>query len=47
MYPAFLLTGLARGATSNFCNTVINNLAPGKAVACYGNWSDYLFPDFN
>lgn len=28
---AFVLTGLARGATSNFCNTTINNLAPGKA----------------
>lgn len=28
---AFFLTGLSRGATSNFCNTVINNLAPGKA----------------
>lgn len=28
---AFCLTGLARGATSNFCNTTINSLAPGKA----------------
>ncbi len=28
---AFLLTGLARGATSNFCNATISNLAPGKA----------------
>lgn len=28
---AFLMSGLARGATSNFCNAVINNLAPGKA----------------
>ncbi|MEE1037711.1 MAG: MFS transporter [Eubacterium sp.] len=28
---AFLMTGLARGATSNFCNTVVNSLAPGKA----------------
>lgn len=28
---AFLLTGLARGATSNFNNLVVNNLAPGKA----------------
>lgn len=28
---AFLMTGLARGATSNFCNSVINELAPGKA----------------
>lgn len=28
---AFVLTGLARGATSNFCNAVINNIAPGKA----------------
>ena len=28
---AFFLTGLARGATSNFCNTAINGLAPGSA----------------
>lgn len=28
---AFFMTGLARGATSNFCNTTINSLAPGKA----------------
>lgn len=28
---AFLLTGLARGATSNFNNMVVNDLAPGKA----------------
>lgn len=28
---AFLMTGLARGATSNFCNATINNLAPGQA----------------
>ena len=28
---AFFLTGLARGATSNFCNTAINGLAPGQA----------------
>lgn len=28
---AFILTGLARGATSNYCNFEINNLAPGKA----------------
>lgn len=28
---AFLMTGLARGATSNFCNTVVNSIAPGKA----------------
>lgn len=28
---AFLMTGLARGATSNFCNSVINDLAPGNA----------------
>lgn len=31
MVLAFLMTGLARGATSNFCNSVINSLAPGKA----------------
>ena len=28
---SFFLTGVARGATSNFCNTSINELAPGKA----------------
>lgn len=28
---AFLITGLARGASSNFNNKVINSLAPGKA----------------
>ena len=27
----FMMTGLARGATSNFSNTTINNLAPGQA----------------
>jgi len=27
---AFTLTGIARGATSNFCNIVVNDLAPGK-----------------
>lgn len=28
---ALFMTGLARGATSNFCNSEINSLAPGKA----------------
>lgn len=28
---AFFLTGITRGATTNFGNAVINNLAPGKA----------------
>ena len=28
---AFFLSGMARGATSNFCNASINNLAPGSA----------------
>ena len=27
---AFMFTGLARGATSNYCNSRINSLAPGK-----------------
>lgn len=27
---AFLMTGLARGAASNYCNSKINKLAPGK-----------------
>lgn len=33
---AFFMTGLARGATSNFCNTVINDIAPGKAAPING-----------
>lgn len=33
---AFFMTGLARGATSNFCNTAINELAPGKASILNG-----------
>lgn len=33
---AFLMTGLARGASSNFGNTVINNLAPGNAAILNG-----------
>lgn len=46
---AFLLTGVARGATSNFCNGVINNLAPGKAGLINGlhamfSVGAFLFP---
>lgn len=46
---AFFMTGLARGATSNFCNTVINNLAPGKAGIINGlhamfSIGAFLFP---
>lgn len=46
---AFLLTGLARGATSNFCNMTINNLAPGKAWIVNGlhamfSVGAFLFP---
>lgn len=33
---SFFLTGVARGATSNFCNTSINELAPGKASLLNG-----------
>lgn len=33
---AYFLTGIARGASSNFGNTVINNLAPGKASLLNG-----------
>lgn len=33
---AFFLTGMARGATSNFCNKSINELAPGKASLLNG-----------
>lgn len=33
---AFFLTGMARGATSNFCNKSINELDPGKASILNG-----------
>lgn len=33
---AFFCSGMARGATSNFCNTSINELAPGKASLLNG-----------
>ncbi len=33
---AFLLSGIARGACSNFCNMVIAKLAPGKALMVNG-----------
>lgn len=33
---AFFLTGVARGGTTNFCNTSINELAPGKAAVING-----------
>ncbi|MDE5933680.1 MAG: MFS transporter [Lachnospiraceae bacterium] len=46
---AFFMTGLARGATSNFCNASINNLAPGKAWIINGlhamfSIGAFLFP---
>lgn len=46
---AFLMTGLARGATSNFCNNIINNLSPGKAWIINGlhgmfSIGAFLFP---
>ena len=46
---AFLLTGLARGATSNFCNATINHLKPGKVAALNGlhamfSVGAFLFP---
>jgi len=46
---AFFLTGLARGATSNFCNTAINGLAPGSAGLINGlhamfSIGAFLFP---
>ncbi|HAG68585.1 MAG TPA: MFS transporter, partial [Lachnospiraceae bacterium] len=46
---AFLLTGLARGANSNYCNTAINELAPGKAWILNGlhamfSVGAFLFP---
>ncbi len=46
---AFFMTGLARGATSNFCNAVVNQLAPGKAGMINGlhamfSIGAFLFP---
>ena len=46
---AFFLTGLARGATSNFCNTAINGLAPGSVGLINGlhamfSIGAFLFP---
>lgn len=48
---AFLMTGLARGASSNFGNYTINNLAPGKAGFLNGlhamfSIGAFLFPIF-
>lgn len=49
LVAAFVMTGLARGATSNFGNTVVNNLAPGKAGVLNGlhamfSVGAFLFP---
>lgn len=46
---AFLLTGMARGATTNFCNASINSLAPGKVSLISGlhamfSLGAFLFP---
>lgn len=46
---AFLLTGMTRGATSNFSNVTINNLAPGQAWILNGlhamfSVGAFLFP---
>ena len=46
---AFLLTGLTRGATSNFSNMTINNLSPGQAWILNGlhamfSIGAFLFP---
>lgn len=46
---AFLMTGLARGATSNFNNATINNLAPGRVGLVNGlhamfSVGAFLFP---
>lgn len=49
MAVAFILTGLARGASSNFNNTTINEIAPGKASILNGlhamfSIGAFLFP---
>ena len=48
---AFILTGMARGATSNFSNMTINNRAPGQAWILNGlhamfSVGAFLFPIF-
>lgn len=48
---AFLMTGLARGASSNFGNFTINSIAPGKAAFLNGlhamfSIGAFLFPIF-
>ena len=48
---AFTLTGMTRGATSNFCNMTVNNLAPGQAWILNGlhamfSVGAFLFPVF-
>lgn len=51
LVPAFFMTGLARGASSNFANYTVNSLAPGKAGflnALHAMFSigAFLFPIF-
>ncbi|MCM1064346.1 MAG: MFS transporter [Eubacterium sp.] len=51
LVAAFLMTGLARGASSNFGNFTINNLAPGKAGFLNGlhamfSIGAFMFPIF-
>lgn len=46
---AFIMTGMARGATSNFCNSVLNEIGPGKAWMLNGlhgmfSIGAFLFP---
>ncbi len=49
MAVAFTMTGLARGASSNFNNTMVNEIAPGKASILNGlhamfSIGAFLFP---
>jgi len=49
LIAAFVMTGMARGATSNFCNSVINEIGPGKAWMLNGlhgmfSIGAFLFP---
>ena len=49
LVAAFLFTGIARGATSNYCNARINSLAPGKVWMLNGLHASFsvgalLFP---
>ena len=44
---AFLMTGIARGATSNFCNQMINEMSGGKAAIVNGLYAMFAVGAFS